>query len=61
MSNDGFAKDLTVEQIQMRIERLLDDKAMKEIDLLLAELRRRRETFRCRIITEMTDLIKGRP
>ena len=53
MEDSHFAENLTSEEIQSRIKKLVNHKIIKEIDLLLKELRRRKEHFRYRIFSEM--------
>ncbi len=48
-----FAKDLTNVQIKSRIKKLINHKVIKEIDLYLTELRRRKIAFQFRIFSEM--------
>lgn len=51
-----FAQDVSTEDIIKEVKRLLDhSKDIRELDLYLRELRRRKLRFKRRIIMEMTE------
>lgn len=51
-----FASEVPTRELCKRILRLLDTKEVRELDLLVKELRRRKHNLKKRIITEMTDI-----
>ena len=55
MSNEKiiFAKDVSTEEIKKNIQKLSNHKVIREIDLLLKELKRRKEIFKLKILKEM--------